>query len=238
MLYWTKGYSLGANRDNVQDISESDPVLRFVSRKKYDELSSTERNQLALDAYLRKSKTAWQVGIAYERYLGYLHEEDGWTVSYEGAIKGLEDFGRDLICSKGETVKIIQAKNWRSERTIREKHIFQLFGTTVLYKVHHSGQKISVKALFFSGAAPFSKEAQEVAKQLKINLRMKPHSYDYPMIKCNINHINSKRIYHLPFDQQYDRVVIDKKRGEFYAKTAQEAEKAGFRRAFKYHGPF
>lgn len=54
------------------------------------------------------------------------------------------------------------------------------------------------------------------------------------MIKCNIGS-NGEKIYHLPFDQQYDKTRIDKK-GEFYAKTTEEAEKKGFRRAFKWHG--
>jgi hypothetical protein len=52
------------------------------------------------------------------------------------------------------------------------------------------------------------------------------------MIKCNIN--NGNKIYHLPFDQQYWRTVIDKP-GEFYAITVKEATKAGFRRAFKHY---
>ena len=52
------------------------------------------------------------------------------------------------------------------------------------------------------------------------------------MIKCNIN--NKNKIYHLPFDQQYDRVVIEKDKGELYVKTVKEAEDLGFRRAKKW----
>jgi hypothetical protein len=39
----------------------------------------------------------------------------------------------------------------------------------------------------------------------------------------------------LPFDQQYDTAKIENV-GEFYAWTVKDAEKAGFRRAFKWHG--
>ena len=53
------------------------------------------------------------------------------------------------------------------------------------------------------------------------------------MIKCNINEKNNGKIYHLPFDQQYDNVKIDKE-GEFFAMTVQEAEEAGFRRAKRW----
>ena len=53
------------------------------------------------------------------------------------------------------------------------------------------------------------------------------------MIKCNINRTTKEKIYHLPFDQQYDNVKIDDV-GEFFAMTVQEAEDAGFRRAKRW----
>ena len=54
------------------------------------------------------------------------------------------------------------------------------------------------------------------------------------MIKCNINPSTRERIYHLPFDQQYDRAVIGAIPGECYVGTADEAEAKGFRRAFRH----
>ncbi len=59
---------------------------------------------------------------------------------------------------------------------------------------------------------------------------------DYPMIKCNINRNTGERIYHLPFDQQYDKCIINPAEGEFYAKTVKEAEENGFRRAMRWRG--
>lgn len=56
----------------------------------------------------------------------------------------------------------------------------------------------------------------------------------FPQIKCNIGK-NGEKIYHLPMDQQYNKVKIDKP-GECYAFTVAEAEEKGFRRAFKYSG--
>ena len=58
---------------------------------------------------------------------------------------------------------------------------------------------------------------------------------EFPRIKCNIGKDKNK-IYHLPMDQQYDSVIINPKKGEFEAMTVEEAEAAGFRRAFKWHG--
>ena len=60
---------------------------------------------------------------------------------------------------------------------------------------------------------------------------------EFPRIKCNLGHGEfgeQTKIYHLPMDQQYDSVVIDKP-GEFLAFTVEEAEKKGFRRAYRWH---
>jgi hypothetical protein len=54
---------------------------------------------------------------------------------------------------------------------------------------------------------------------------------EFPRIKCNINGAN--KIYHLPFDQQYDNTQI-KNKGEFYAFSVKEAEEKGFRRAMRH----
>lgn len=56
---------------------------------------------------------------------------------------------------------------------------------------------------------------------------------DYPRIKCNISR-GGERIYHLPFDQQYDTTVITPSTGELWAQTVAEAETAGFRRAWRW----
>ena len=54
------------------------------------------------------------------------------------------------------------------------------------------------------------------------------------MIKCNVNPQTKERIYHLPFDQQYDRTMIGSVVGERYVATTAEAEQLGFRRAWRY----
>ena len=50
--------------------------------------------------------------------------------------------------------------------------------------------------------------ATEVAKVLGIRVDTIPLPQKYPTIKCNINLRTGERIYHLPFDQQYDRTQI------------------------------
>ena len=50
----------------------------------------------------------------------------------------------------------------------------------------------------------------------------------------SLNQRPGERIYHLPFDQQYDNIKIDPP-NEFVALTVEEAEHSGFRRAFRWH---
>lgn len=60
---------------------------------------------------------------------------------------------------------------------------------------------------------------------------------EFPRIKCNISkdeYGNETKIYHLPTDQQYDNVKIEHT-GECFAFTVDEAEKLGFRHAYKWH---
>ncbi len=225
--------ALGADRNNVEELEAADPVQLLLEPEEYRRLSSAEKNQLALERYLSRPKSKWEIGRFYERYIGYLYERDGWRVTFEGAVKGYEDFGRDLICNRGPEVEIVQAKCWSRERVIREKHIFQLFGTTIHYRKIFPNK--DVRPIFVTTTA-LSEAADEVAMVLGVRIERRPLTKEYPMIKCNINAQTKDRIYHLPFDQQYDRTMIGSIPGECYVATTAEAEKLGFRRAWRYRG--
>ena len=191
-----------------------------------------EKYQLALDRYKQYRKNPWEAGIAYERFIGYQYEIAGYAVQYNGATERLEDMGRDLIATLGNSVVIIQCKRYRKESFVRENTVFQLHGTSVLYQIKNPGVKV-IPAIYSS--APLSDMAAKCAKHLGIVVRDRIPLEDYPMIKCNISS-SGERIYHLPFDQQYDRVRIIPDRGEKYVDTVAEAEAAGFRRAWRWHG--
>jgi hypothetical protein len=229
--------SLSPDGENVEAIENADPVLIYVPKVEYEKLSDSKRNQLALDRYLKRPLSRAGIGRFYERYLGYLFEEKGWQVEYHGIVEGYEDLGRDLICKKDNRIKIVQAKCWAADKIIHEKHIFQLFGTTQLYLMNHLQNdeiEANVSAIFITTTS-LSPVAQKAAQWLKIETR-ENFAIDkaYPMIKCNINQSSKERIYHLPFDQQYDRTKIIPELGEFYATTIEEAEQKGFRRAFRH----
>lgn len=223
----------------VNELENSDPVLKYVPIAEYETLSTTQRNQRALDRYLAGGLSKTEIGRLYERYIGYMQEKFGWKVEYHGIIKGLEDMGRDLICTKDDEVKIIQAKCWSTDKVIHEKHIFQLFGTTQLYMMDMSDaerKKKKVSAVFVTSTV-LSTVAKQAAEWLGIVVKENfAMDKGYPIIKCNVNQTTKEKIYHLPFDQQYDRTQINASLNEFYATTCAEAENRGFRRAMKYFG--
>ncbi len=209
----------------------TDRTRLFLSPEEYQKLSVTQRNQLALDRYVQNRKSKWQVGRDYEMYIGYCIESQGYNVKYNGIIENLEDMGRDLIAEKDKYIYIVQCKNWSHEKTIHEKHIFQLYGTVILYKLENPF--FEIKGVFVT-TTKLSDKAKAVAKELDIQVFESLALKEFPRIKCNINRTTGEKIYHLPFDQQYDNTVINKNEGEIYAFTVAEAENNGFRRAWRH----
>jgi hypothetical protein len=226
----------GAGQEGVEKL---DPIIRFIPKEEFDRLPESERNQRALDNYKNKNHNNLGIGRFYERYIGFLYEEKGWTVKFHGVIEGYEDLGRDLICTKDKRVEIVQAKNWSKSKVIREKHLFQLYGTVIQYKVVNKDvikqKKLKITPAFIT-TTELSETAQAVADDLNIRVSKIELDKNYPMIKCNINKVTSEKIYHLPMDQQYDKILIGDEEGECYVATTSEAENKGFRRAWKYRG--
>lgn len=224
-------------------------VKRHIDPRKWKKLTPTEKLQKKLDwDWNKPNKTNWQIGRDYERYVGYLYEQNGWDVYYHGK-KGYEDLGRDLVCKKGKSVEIIQCKYWAKEKTIHEKHIYYLYGTTVEYFLESYGDEANLKQLpllpdlvRMRNVVPklivtteVSPKAAQVARVLGIVIETIPFQR-YPSVKCNVSRKNGEKIFHLPFDQQYDTVLIEEERLERYVETVNEAEHLGFRHAFRWKG--
>lgn len=205
---------------------------QWLSQEDFDALSDADKRQRLVDRYLneKKSKNAWEAGIKYERYIGYLCEQQGYSVKYTGALLKLNDMGRDLIVSKGKNVYVVQCKRYADHKEIHENHLFQLFGSVMHYATEHPDK--NVRGVFVTSAL-FSLVAAECAKKLDIkvyeHLRFEP----YPAIKCNIGR-SGEKIYHLPFDQQYDTVTVETQKGEMYVSTIKDAEDAGYRHAMRH----
>ena len=250
--------------DNVDN--NEDRVKNFLTSEEYKSLPSVEKNQKALDRYLEnRNKSKWAIGRDYEMYVGYLYEQKGYSIEYKGIVDGFDDLGRDIIATKDDEVCIIQCKYWARYKEIHEKHIFQLFGTTMEYWINNyratrerfnlftqnlrnnkKSKKFEQFARFlnenklrpiFFTSTNLSDKAKEMANALNVEVMENEPIGKFPRIKCNTNYDefgSNTKIYHLPMDQQYDRTIITKSKGEFYAFTVKEAEDAGFRRAFKH----
>jgi hypothetical protein len=223
----------------LQDIIDIDidPVRLYLSSmpdEQYYKLSDIEKNQLALDRYWnRTNKTKWQIGRDYERYIGYLYESEGYNVYYQGILEGFNDLGRDLITKNGNDTTIVQCKCWSQHKVIHEKHINQLFGTMIKYTIDNPNEEVRASLVT---STSLSDRAKEFANHLGITFLENFPIKIYPSIKCNISKRNGAKIYHLPFDQQYDRVIIEEEKSECYVEKVEEAEYLGFRRAWKWRG--
>lgn len=218
------------NKTNDDEDYETN-IKKWLSPEEYSALSAAQKNQLALDRYQKRHKTDWEIGIEYERYIGYIYETQGYTVKYTGALDGIYDMGRDLIAKKDKEILIIQCKRWSAQKTIHEKHIFQLFGTCFVLK--EKNPEFTYIPVFYTTTS-LSDIAIKCASDLNIKVFQNYDFNEYPLIKCNIGHNehgNVEKIYHLPFDQQYDKIIIDPQKGEKYAFTVDEAERDGFRKA-------
>lgn len=238
--------------DKSGEKDTEDRVRDYLTSEEYKNLPSVERNQKALDRYIQnRNKSKWAIGRDYEMYVGYIFSQKGYEIEYKGIIDGFDDLGRDVIAKKGSEVCIIQCKHWAQYKEIHEKHIFQLFGTTMEYWINrfngHKKQKSfedfphmlnerRLRPMFFT-STNLSARAKEMANALSVEIIENESLGEFPRIKCNINSGEfgrEQKIYHLPMDQQYDRTIIGNRPGEFFAFTVKEAEDAGFRRAFKH----
>lgn len=230
------------------DYQHEDKAGLWLTPQEYAALPTVDKYQRALDRYMHRKKTNREIGLEYERYIGYLYEQEGYNVTYHGIEKGFEDLGRDLICKKDGYTDIVQCKCWSKKKQIHENHINQLYGTTIMYKIKKEREAkgknnrynllIDMEEIIspvFVSTTELSETALTFAKYLGINVKIIPLK-PYPIIKCNISQRTGEKIYHLPFDQQYDRCIINPKSGEFYAMTIAEAEAKGFRRAMRWHG--
>ena len=227
--------TLQGNGNNL--LSEHDATKDYLSKEEWNSLSVSERNQLALDRYVAShQKSKWQIGRDYELYVGYVYSKQGFRVDYFGSYNKLEDLGRDLIVTRGNETAIVQCKYWSQEKLIHEKHIAQLYGTTISYCCENDLPLGSVSSVLVTNIT-LSDTAKKMADYLNVKYKENFPLKDFPRIKCNIGHDedgNITHIYHLPMDQQYDIVKIQTP-GEFFALTVAEAEAAGFRRAYKWH---
>lgn len=212
---------------------EYDRVRNLLSPEEYEKLSSARKNDLALSRWKTRKRTEWEAGRDYERYIGYKYECEGYDVEYVGALNGKEDRGIDLIAQKGNNVEIIQCKRYSAQKNkyVHENTVAQLFGVTAVYNMENPQKR--AEAVIYTSSA-LSDEAKHFASYLNIKVVENEKIKEYPIVKCNKGK-NGEKIYHLPFDQQYDKIKINKGKA-MYVASAAEAESMGYRHAYKWKG--
>ena len=87
----------------------------------------------------------------------------------------------------------------------------------------------------FITSTVLSDQAKRFCDFLGVQYRENYEIGDFPRIKCVKSDENYTKIYHLPMDLQYDSIRLDKN-GRFTVMTVEDAEKMGYRRAYKWHG--
>lgn len=219
-------------------IRSSDPSRLFLSASEWSKLSESDRNQLALDRYWEyRQRNAWAAGVQYERFIGYTYEIEGYHVIYHGATQGVRDLGIDLVCTKGSKTLLVQCKRLSVEKClpVRENTVAQIYGASLYYTLTKKLKKENVTPIIVT-TYDLSPEARDFAAALGVTYRERVCLELYPCIKCNISNESGEKIYHLPFDQQYDVTLVEIAKGDRYAKTISEAVNYGFRRAMKWYG--
>lgn len=221
-----------AIKEYERNMSEQEfKLLRpYISVSDFFSNSVPIRNQMALDNYNKMKKTPTEIGLAYERYIGYLYEMQNYEVRYHGALNKFKDKGIDLYAIRKKEVLVIQCKRWNKNTMVGDATIRELHGSIGIAQTKFPSRQI--KGILYT-TTKVSEEAKKEARTLGIKIFEEFPLEEYPMIKCNISE-SGEKIYHLPFDQMYDKTFITPKNGDLYVATVTEAELYGFRHAHKW----
>lgn len=229
----------GLSQPSVDDRDvDENPAKKYLSKSEWEALDEEEKLQRSLENYLNPSRkrTLWEIGIEFERYIGYTFEKDGCKVIFHGARHGLSDLGIDLICQKESRIYIVQCKRLSAlkEIPVRENVVAQIFGAAKFYGLKNKVSKeVEIQPVLITSYI-LSDQAREFANHLGVEVRENIIMEPYPIVKCNINPSTEEKIFHLPFDQQYDNIVVGDVEGEFYAGSVKEAVERGFRHAYRW----
>ena len=77
-----------SNEQNESEDNEYQQLNKWLSPEEYKKLPNVEKYQIALDRYCKRKKTSWEIGIEFERFIGYSYEQKGYDVDYNGALTG------------------------------------------------------------------------------------------------------------------------------------------------------
>lgn len=157
----------------------------------------------------------------YELYVGYWCEKDGWNVEYRGYTKHMHLQGIDLLCTKGNNVRVIKCNNWPENKQLSAAFIHQL--TIVSLNYANENQNLEVKGMFVTSAS-ISDEAKDFAKKFGVVCYEKVPFEPFPYVKCKVLS-GGEKVYFTPLDGGYFDTVILPANGDMFCwNTGQAAE--------------
>lgn len=177
----------------------------------------------------RKIRSKKYIGLDYERFIGYLLESNGYSVMYNGALKGVKDGGIDLIASKENDLLLIQCKLYKRGRNIPSGYAYRLKASVDRYCQDHPEVKRAVGYLVTNYAV--SAKAQYVADTSGLQTAIVRYDRYYPCVKCvsfNTQKGARRSYYYMPWQASYDKVNVLPKADDCYVFTAREAESLGY----------
>lgn len=214
-----------------------------ISPEEWEKLTYIQKLDLTVTRYRERWKNKLNIGLEFERYCGYLYEKEGYTVEYNGILKGKSDGGIDLIAYNKNEKIYIQCKYWSAHKQIRENIITQLFGSALKMAMDNGEtyesfiEKVKAKKIRIAllTKTELSDDAKEFCSILSIiykeNIEINP---DYPIIK---GVEGEEKIFYIPTDFPYDNIKYKstyKKYCRF--ETCEKAEQMGYRHCYKWKG--
>lgn len=177
----------------------------------------------------RKIRSKKYIGLDYERFIGYLLESNGYSVMYNGALKGVKDGGIDLIASKENDLLLIQCKLYKRGRNIPSGYAYRLKASVDRYCQDHPEVKRAVGYLVTNYAV--SAKAQSVADASGLQTAIVRYDRYYPCVKCVSFYTKKgarRSYYYMPWQSSYDKVNVLPEADDCYVFTAREAESLGY----------
>jgi len=212
-----------------RELLENERLFKIEEARKFKENMKDRKFLLkhCIENYRNKklNRSSEELGARYERQIGYIYEQQGDRVEYNGIYYGKKDKGIDLIIKKKNVHYVIQCKNYSSTHEIHLNTIDQFNSVINRYKRENKGQK--VYGILCTSNDNLDADAKKELEILDITHNVEPYSVNYPLVKCK----KESMIYHLPCNANYDRIKINIKKGDIYLETPQEAIDKGFRPA-------
>ena len=154
--------------NNIQTnerISKDDFIDRLLAsskkfENKYNEIKKNITSQMnSKKEYTKEEKREYATrmkeykikGEEFEKFVGNNFKNKGYQVIFHGLEKGKKDKGIDLICTKDNTIILIQCKNWKAQgRKIKHTHLKEFLGNCTVYEKEKNLLNNDIQRIFIT----------------------------------------------------------------------------------------